>query len=263
MILSLSSLSPDDAKWWLGVSELALIASAIILAMGLFGEWPDSESWKKRTLYKLSKAAVIVGVVGELLGDAGIFETSARLQVIEEVAIKNANMTASSAITRAADLDMKAANLNKEAAELRAAASARPWKKEQFDAIQEIKGVVTDVGILWQGHCLECQVLGEYIASALHSAGAQIYGVRSDPDFVGTGIFARLPIGSDLNNHPLIVALWKAELNPLSAYHIPEFSKIRTDIPVIFVLERYLPFLAVPYQPPGQTRWTILPIEKQ
>jgi len=87
MILSLSSLSSDDAKLWLGISELALIVSAIVLVVGLLGEWPDSESWKNRTLYKLSKAAVILGVFGELLGDAGIFETSARLQVLEESAI--------------------------------------------------------------------------------------------------------------------------------------------------------------------------------
>lgn len=56
----------------------------------------------------------------------------------------------------------------------------RPWTKEQFEAIQEIKGVVTDVGILWEEHCIECEVLGEYIESALHSAGARIYGARSD-----------------------------------------------------------------------------------
>ena len=77
------ALSAVDAKWWLEASEIALLASAFVLTIGLVGEWPDSESWKKRKLYKLAKAGVIIGVIGELLGDAGIFETSARLQFLD------------------------------------------------------------------------------------------------------------------------------------------------------------------------------------
>jgi hypothetical protein len=91
-ISSFSSLSESDAKWWLHVSELSLIFFALLLFIGLIGEWPDSESWKKRLLYKAAKCAVIIGVFGELLGDAGIFETTGRLQIIQDGEIAAAKL---------------------------------------------------------------------------------------------------------------------------------------------------------------------------
>jgi hypothetical protein len=177
--------------------------------------------------------------------------------------IAEANERATAAAERAATLEKQAAQLRLDLEREQVKTSARPWTKEQFDAIQEIKGTVTGVGILWPEHCMECQVLGQYIASALHSAGAQIYGGHGVSDFTATGIFVRLPVGSDLNKHPLMVALGKAGLNPLSAHHVPQDSKIRTDIPVIFVGERFPAILAMPYQPPGQASWTMLPLEKR
>jgi|SRR5271155_3258955 len=261
MILSLSNLSESVATSWLGVSEITLMVFAVILTVGLVGEWPDSESWKRRKLYKFAKLAVVLGVVGELVGDAGIFETSARIGVLQHTAIEQANIKAATAEERAAGLEKDAAQLRIDLERERVKTAARPWTKEQFDAIQEIKGTVTDVGILWPEHCIECEMLGDYIASALHSAGAQIHGAHGVSDYTGTGIYVRLPVGSDLNKHPLIVALGKAGLNPMSVHHIPQYSKIRTDLPVIFVGERVLTILAMPYEPPGT--WTPLPIEKQ
>lgn len=99
-ILTFSSASSPEAKFWLRFSEITLIASAILLALGLFGEWPDSETWKKRLLYKAAKAAVILGVLGELLGDGGIFSASERLQEIQETQI-------SEAVNRAAKAEEK------------------------------------------------------------------------------------------------------------------------------------------------------------
>jgi hypothetical protein len=46
-ISTFSSLSEVDGKFWLRVSELTLIVAAAVLTLGLIGEWPDSESWKK------------------------------------------------------------------------------------------------------------------------------------------------------------------------------------------------------------------------
>jgi hypothetical protein len=108
-MLFLASLSESDARWWLGASELLLLAATILLVAGLIGEWSDSESWKKRKLYKLAKLAVILGVAGEFFGDAGIFETSARLQTVEEAKVSNANTKAADAIERAARVEQAAA----------------------------------------------------------------------------------------------------------------------------------------------------------
>jgi hypothetical protein len=83
-ISTFSSLSESDAKGWVRASESLLLGSTALLTLGLFGEWSDSESWKNRLLYKFSKAAVIVGVVGELLGDGGIFKAGDRVQEVQE-----------------------------------------------------------------------------------------------------------------------------------------------------------------------------------
>jgi len=80
MILALTSLSESDAKWWLGASEIFLIVSAIVLMAGIVEGWRESWSWRKRKVYKIAKRAIVLGIVAELVGDAGIFETSSRLQ---------------------------------------------------------------------------------------------------------------------------------------------------------------------------------------
>src|ERR1700677_2062865 len=84
-MLFLTSLSDSETKAWLVASEILLIVATTVLVFGLIGEWSDSETWKNRIWYKVAKAAVIVGVIGELFGDAGIFETSARLDSIREL----------------------------------------------------------------------------------------------------------------------------------------------------------------------------------
>jgi hypothetical protein len=67
----------------------------------------------------LAKGAVILGVVGELLGDGGIFETSARLQVLEEKTISDANTKAVTAETTTGQANERAGILESTAAQLR------------------------------------------------------------------------------------------------------------------------------------------------
>ena len=146
----------------------------------------------------------------------------------------------------------------------RAKTAARPWTEAQFNALQDVKGTIKDVGLLWQSHCTECMLFAEHIDIALVAAGVQLYGFHEfDCGFSSsTGIIVWLPVGSNLSAHPLMAALGKAELNPLSVY-AGDFSKIRTDIPVICVGERFPTLLTMPYQPTGIPTVTILPIERR
>lgn len=86
-ISTFSSLSSSGAKSWLRLSEWTLIIAAILLAVGLTGEWPEADSWKKSLWYKAAKLAVIIGVMGELLGDAGVFEAGDRLESLDNAQI--------------------------------------------------------------------------------------------------------------------------------------------------------------------------------
>jgi hypothetical protein len=85
------SLSNTAASDWLHTSEVALLVFAFIIVVGLVGEWPESERWKRRWLYNAAKACVIIGVFGELLADGGIFGSSLRLQSLQEADIARAN----------------------------------------------------------------------------------------------------------------------------------------------------------------------------
>jgi hypothetical protein len=113
-IFSFNSLSESEAKWWLFASELILLISAFLLTLGLIGEWPDSEDWKKRFLYQAAKSAVVIGVLGELLGDAGIFETSRRLQALQDRATVKLLVAANEAKERTAKAELELAKIKLE-----------------------------------------------------------------------------------------------------------------------------------------------------
>jgi hypothetical protein len=178
MILSLSTLSEPDANWWLGASELTLVASAIVLTVGLIGEWPDSESWKKRWLYNAAKVAVVLGVVGELIGDAGIFETSARLAVLQHAAIDHANTQVAAANERAGSAIERAAKLEKDAEELHAQNLAleqqiqpRRLKPDQLERLTTIASKYSGEQIAITSYALDVEsaLLGEQLVRFFRS----------------------------------------------------------------------------------------------
>jgi hypothetical protein len=143
--------------------------------------------------------------------------------------------------------------------------AARSLTKAQFYAIQSIRGIVTDVGVVPEKDCIECVIFAEEMEAALHTAGVRLYNLRDRNIEIlrGTGITVLLPLGTpDLMNNPLVAALNSANLYAGGTFHDPNSSKIRTDIPVIFVGEKFPAPLTVPYYQPGEARYTIYWLEK-
>jgi hypothetical protein len=175
MAPDIASLLADISFWefWGYVALAAVVVGVIGESIEEFTEWPKFMGIEK-PLMRISALVLILGLAGE-----GITQPNTNAANAKAVAFANKE-------TAQLTLD-----LEKE----RAATSARPWTKEQFDAIQSIKGIVTDAGILWANRCVECQIFGMHIELALHSAGARIYGAHpSEQTFASnTGIELRLP----------------------------------------------------------------------
>lgn len=94
-LFSLFSLSKSATTSALNWSELILLIFGIVLVAGLVGEYKTPEPHSRRM--KFFEMLVIVGVLGELLGDGGIFLFSKQLQVISEIEIAGANKNAGDA----------------------------------------------------------------------------------------------------------------------------------------------------------------------
>ena len=78
--ITLSSVSKAVALAWLFRAEIALLAFAALLVVGLTGEL--IEQW--RSWHNIFAIAVIIGVAGELIADGFIFVYSSRLQEIQD-----------------------------------------------------------------------------------------------------------------------------------------------------------------------------------
>jgi hypothetical protein len=146
------------------------------------------------------------------------------------------------------------------------ALQARPWTKAEYDALQKVKGKITDIGVIAEKDCIECGWYARFIERALHDAGVQLYGDDSlDLDWMrgSTGIQILLPAGTkDPSNNALVTAFKDANVLGGWGFHAaPARSAVRTDIPVIYVGERFVPFSSLPYFPEGGSSWTILPLK--
>src|SRR5581483_6404474 len=95
-VFSLSTKS--EALLWLHSSEIALIVFAAVVGIGLVGEIafetdelpmrPDTRTYdarlRRKHRYRFAEVLVAIGVMGELIADAGIYLSSGRLQTISD-----------------------------------------------------------------------------------------------------------------------------------------------------------------------------------
>jgi hypothetical protein len=259
--VSLDTLMASRSAW-----EIAGYVSLFFVAVGVAGEFTHDFAPTLRKKWQWWDAWG-----GKIFGLVLIAALAAEL--ITEVQTNNANAQVVAILEKeAADIRLKAATTEKVAAGLRIdlgnerkQTAARSWTKEQYDTLQSLRGVVTDVGVVSEPYCIECKLFASHLELALHMAGIRLYEDNNpDQHFCwGTGIIVYLPIRADLNNAPLIIALKRANLNALSLHHLPEeMSIIRTDIPVICVGEKWPQHLVMPYSPNNPTGWKTLPLRK-
>ena len=132
----------------------------------------------------------------------------------------------------------------------------RRLSKDQFEAIQEIKGKVQSVSVLAQASCLECAFFSFEIVMALQEAGVSVKWYPGRIDAGWKGIYIFLPTFPPKPDEPLFEAFTKAFV-PLSGGVISVGSSfsmgpIPLDIPLIAVGEKFP--APTPTAPPAQNK---------
>jgi hypothetical protein len=284
-------MSLDALYNWLKVSALLVIVG-VFLEEGqeIWSEIKES-GWRtiRHRCAKIGFVLLVVGLCLELLFQTRIESVDAELKresdtkiaqlgkeadkaraaiAQSEAETAKANEAAAKANEQAADLEKQATNLRIELEKERTSTSARSLTKEQFDAIQEIKGNVTDVGIIVQDKCLECRSYAIQIELALNEAGVTLHGedVWLGENWEGVKVYIPTPqnapnAGEILLNHPLEKALTNGAI-PHHVSNLLNCAECRKDIPVIEIGDIQRELLTMPYAPKGQRSWTKLPLKK-
>ena len=88
-LLLLKWLGKAGSETFLISSELLLLVFALFVAVGVFGETTKSARWQP--WHHAFGIVVFIGVAGEMIADAGVFISSARLQEIQEGEVAKLN----------------------------------------------------------------------------------------------------------------------------------------------------------------------------
>jgi len=216
-------------------------ASTAVVLLGVIGELIAeltpvirSERSKKR-LAVISTLAVIIGIAGELF-------TQHRLSAYNGELIALVNNDAAKANERAEELTKESAQLSLDLAKEREKTSPRHLTKEQFNAIQRLRGKVQVVGVTWEA-ATEPSVFAAQILTALQTAGISVNIYPAPLGQVWTGIWVAQKDMSDIKDSPLLTALDNIE--PVSISRSDKFFLIPgvpTDLPLIAIGERTLTF---------------------
>jgi hypothetical protein len=158
-----------------------------------------------------------------------------------------ANERASSADERAAALEKDAAQLRLDLEREREKRLGRSLTKEQFDALQILKGKVTRANIMWENN-IEVMSFASQILHALDQAGVNVRVYFSPPGIVLTGIMIWSPKPDD---DPLVAAFQEAGFLPgWGNISVLRFPDVPHDVPLIQIGERFLETKPPYYGPP-------------
>lgn len=162
-----------------------------------------------------------------------------------------------SAAERIASVQLEAANANERAAELKLGLEkeiskrrGRSLTKQQFDAIQELKGKMDRVSLTFQEGSLESMSFAFSLIDALRAAGIHVQSFISPLGTAWTEVVLYLPSKGKLNDEflatqPIVSAFARANLG--GSYADIRFAPVRSearnpelplDIPLIAVGEK-------------------------
>jgi hypothetical protein len=136
--------------------------------------------------------------------------------------------------------------------ELETQIAPRPFKKLQFDATQSVKGKISAVNIMSE-ESIEPNMFSTWITVALQKAGVKVGIYSAPPGAAMVGVMIAFPDGmekvEELINDHLYIAFKNAGLMPAFgnlAGFLP-FANIPRDVPLIFVGEKSLFGMQMPY----------------
>jgi hypothetical protein len=217
--------------------------------------------------------ANVIALAGAVLTGAALFVSawvsSNIADVIQQDADKRiteartrgdeARADAAKANQRASEAAERAASLEKQAAELRLALEretakrqARTLKKEQFDALQALKGKVSKINVMYES-AVEPSLFASQIIDALMYAGIDVKMYPTPPGMAWTGnMIYWTNFVDDPREDPLIGPFIKADLYGGHGEINALLGPIPKDAPLLMIGERYAEMKGGVYIPPAK-----------
>jgi hypothetical protein len=125
----------------------------------------------------------------------------------------------------------------------------RSFTKEQYDAIQMVKGKVHAANVMVES-AMEPNLFSPMIVNALIQAGVSVTFYPPAPGDLWTGTMICLPKsegGAAATGHPLVEAFRAAGLNPATCLLDARVVPAPKDVPLIMIGERFPTFTTFPY----------------
>jgi hypothetical protein len=141
----------------------------------------------------------------------------------------------------------------------RAKLAPRAITKQQWDALQELKGEVSEVNITYEWGNLEAGQFVGQIQAALKNAGVKAIQTPAEPNFHWSGNMFAIHTKSDTPEHddPIVAAFTKAGLGgqageAIFALFPMSHTLQHIDVPIIAIGERPLEYITKPYFSPAE-----------
>jgi hypothetical protein len=203
------SLSKSTTVICLDLSEWALLVFGALLVVGLVIEYRAAHGSR---LMKIGEMLVIIGVLGELLGDGGIFVFSNQLQTINESEISGVKNVTAELNKAANDAKLEQEKLRASNLELEKILQPRRLSTEQQKQIAaSLKPYAgKTVSVASYSRDAEAMVLGIQIEDALSSAKILVWNRLGTFSPVGMPLYTGVVVDKNSANKKLALALFEA-----------------------------------------------------